>query len=75
MQVGQILLCIDGGGHLQNGDKFVLGSITENGNYRLWDVKPPEPHTSFRPERFEDTGDNIFELWAKEDYFVEDQIN
>ena len=77
MTQGQIVKCINGGGVLKEGQKYIVGSITENGNYRLWDEDPPEPCTSFHRSRFEDTGENIFNItWSEEnhEYYIEDSM-
>jgi hypothetical protein len=73
MKFGQIVKCIDGGGVLDEGSNYVVDSITEKGNYRLWDIVPPDAHTSFNSWRFEDTGENIFDTWQDETYLESEE--
>ena len=73
--VGSVVKCIKGApGILNEGENYTVYFVTEDGNYLLDEVAPPEGYTSFSRTRFEDTQMNIYdEIYSgiQEDYFEE----
>ena len=61
------VLCIHGHeGVLEEGSVYTVSEVTDAGNYLLFEVYPPQPHTSFRSLRFvpltEPTEEELLEL-------------
>lgn len=57
MKLGSIVLCIKGDGvHIKENEKYTVTDVTEKGNLLLFEIDPPEGHTSFHRGRFKDTG-------------------
>jgi hypothetical protein len=52
MNIGQKVICIDGGGYLEDGGSYTIKNITRSGNLLLVEAKPPFPFTSFDRNRF-----------------------
>ena len=47
------VLCIKGEeGYLKENEVYFVREVTEKGNYKLFEVDPPHPFTSFSQNRF-----------------------
>ena len=73
--VGSIVKCIKGAPSILNeGENYTVYLVTEDKNYLLDEVAPPQGYTSFSRTRFEDTTMNIYdEIYSgiQEDYYEE----
>lgn len=44
---------------LKEGEMYSVVSVTQDGNYHLYEVAPPEPYNCFHKSRFEHTNEVI----------------
>lgn len=74
--IGSVVKCIRGSkGILEEGSKYLVDEVTPEGHLILLDVFPPKGYTCFNKDRFEDTGENIFneiDSFINWDYILEE---
>lgn len=75
--IGSVVKCIRGAeGILEEGKKYLVDEVVGDGHLILLDVSPPEGYNCFHKDRFEDTGENIYnevESFIDWDYILADE--
>lgn len=69
------VVCIDGGGYLEDGGIYTIDKITCNGNYLLVEKTPPFPFTSFDKNRFIPLEDDELIKELTDDIFFKQPTN